>query len=253
MLRKFSNSRTLKDNIQLGSLSAFSAGMVNVTSLIIFFAFTSNVTGHYAILAEEISKGNWYQASVVFVWIFMFFIGNFVSNIIIINFNQKNSYAAHSAPLIIEIICLLGVGYYGHFHYQETLSETEIMVATMLFAMGIQNGLTASISNFSVKTTHLTGLTTDVGILTAMFTKKKYRHNKALRSKLNVLLAIAASYLSGGILAGVIYYEAKFLVFFAVSAVIGFIILYEYYKLKVTKYIRVKRTIKLRKGILETT
>lgn len=248
MLRKFSNSRTLKNNIQLGSLSAFSAGMVNVTSLIIFFAFTSNVTGHYAILAEEISKGNWYQASVVFAWIFMFFIGNFVSNIIIINFNKKNSYAAHSAPLIIEILCLLAIGFYGHFYYKETLLETELMVGTMLFAMGIQNGLTASISNFSVKTTHLTGLTTDVGILTAMFTKKKYRQNKALRSKLNVLLAIAASYLSGGILAGVIYYEAKFLVFFAVSAVIGFIILYEYYKLKVTKFIRIKRT----KSILKT-
>ncbi len=253
MLRKFSNSRTLKDNIQLGSLSAFSAGMVNVTSLIIFFAFTSNVTGHYAILAEEISKGNWYQASVVFAWIFMFFIGNFVSNIIIINFNQKNSYVAHSAPLIIEIICLLAIGFYGHFFYQETLSETEIMVGTMLFAMGIQNGLTASISNFSVKTTHLTGLTTDVGILTAMFTKKEYRHNKLLRSKLSVLLAIAASYLSGGILAGVIYYKAKFLVFFAVSAVIGFIILYEYYKLKLTKFIRVKRTSRIKKSILKTT
>lgn len=249
MLRKFSNSRTLKDNIQLGSLSAFSAGMVNVSSLIIFFAFTSNVTGHYAILAEEISKGNWYQASVVFAWIFMFFIGNFVSNIIIINFNQKNSYAAHSAPLIIEILCLLAIGFYGHFYYQETLWETELMVGIMLFAMGVQNGLTASISNFSVKTTHLTGLTTDVGILTAMFTKKEYRENKFLRSKLSVLLAIAASYLAGGILAGVIYYRVKFLVFFAVSAVIGFIILYEYYKLKVTKFIRVKRT----KNLLKTT
>lgn len=249
MLRKFSNNRTLKDNIQLGSLSAFSAGMVNVTSVIVFFAFTSNVTGHYAILAEEISKGNWYQASVVFAWIFMFFIGNFISNIIVINLNQKNSHLAHSAPLILEILCLLSIGIYGQFYYRETLSETEIMVGIMLFAMGLQNGLTASISNFSVKSTHLTGLTTDVGILTAMFTKKQYRNNKLLRGKLSVLLAIAASYISGGIIAGLIYFKVKFLVFFAVSAVIGIIILYDYYKLKVTKFIRVKR----RKYILKTT
>lgn len=249
MLRKFSNNRTLKDNIQLGSLSAFSAGMVNVTSVIVFFAFTSNVTGHYAILAEEISKGNWYQASVVFAWIFMFFIGNFISNIIVINLNQKNSHLAHSAPLILEILCLLSIGIYGQFYYRETLSETEIMVGIMLFAMGLQNGLTASISNFSVKSTHLTGLTTDVGILTAMFTKKQYRNNKLLRGKLSVLLAIAACYISGGIIAGLIYFKVKFLVFFAVSAVIGIIILYDYYKLKVTKFIRVKR----RKYILKTT
>ncbi|WP_418509315.1 DUF1275 family protein [Corallibacter sp.] len=135
----------------------------------------------------------------------------------------------------------MSVGFYGHLFYKETLSETEIMVALMLLAMGLQNGLTASISNFSVKTTHLTGLTTDVGILTAMFTKKKYRNNKSLRGKFNVLLAIAFSYLTGGILAGVIYFKTKFLVFFAVSGVICFIILYEYYKLKLAKLIRIKR------------
>ncbi|MGS2740576.1 YoaK family protein [Sinomicrobium sp. M5D2P17] len=237
MLRKFNNSRTIKENIQLGSLTAFSAGMVNVTSVIIFFAFTSNVTGHYAILAEEISKGNWYQAAVVFAWIFMFFAGNFCSNLIIVNFNQKHTYAAHSAPLLIEILCLLAVGTYGQFFYKETLNETEVMVALMLFAMGIQNGLTASISNFSVKTTHLTGLTTDLGLLTSMFTKKEYRQNRSLRARANVLFAIAASYLSGGIFAGIVYQQIGFMVFYIASLVIGIIICYEYYRIKIKKMV----------------
>ncbi|WP_418511786.1 DUF1275 family protein [Corallibacter sp.] len=78
----------------------------------------------------------------------------------------------------------MSVGFYGHLFYKETLSETEIMVALMLLAMGLQNGLTASISNFSVKTTHLTGLTTDVGILTAMFTKKNIETIKAYEENL---------------------------------------------------------------------
>ncbi|MGS2763204.1 YoaK family protein [Sinomicrobium sp. M5D2P9] len=241
MLRKFNNSRTIKENIQLGSLTAFSAGMVNVTSVIIFFAFTSNVTGHYAILAEEISKGNWYQAAVVFGWIFMFFAGNFCSNLIIVNFNQKNTYAAHSAPLIIEITCLLAVGTYGQFFYKETLNETEILVALMLFAMGIQNGLTASISNFSVKTTHLTGLTTDLGLLTSMFTKKEYRQNKSLQERARVLFAIATSYLSGGIFAGIVYQQIGFMVFYIASLVICVIIGYEYYNIKIRKMVWNKR------------
>ncbi|RAV29914.1 YoaK family protein [Sinomicrobium soli] len=237
MLRKFNNSRTTRENIQLGSLTAFSAGMVNVTSVIIFFAFTSNVTGHYAILAEEISKGNWYQAAVVFAWIFMFFAGNFCSNMIIINFNQKNTYAAHATPLILEILCLLSVGTYGAFFYGETLGETEIMVGLMLFAMGIQNGLTASISNFSVKTTHLTGLTTDLGLLTSMFTKSEYRQNKALRAKANVLYAIATSYVTGGIFAGVVYQQIGFMVFYIASMVICVIIFYEYYMIRLKKMV----------------
>jgi uncharacterized membrane protein YoaK (UPF0700 family) len=59
-------------------------------------------------------------------------------------------------------LCLLFVGIYGQFYYQKTLEETEYLVALMLFATGLQNGLTASISNFSIKTTHLTGTTTDL-------------------------------------------------------------------------------------------
>lgn len=99
MLRKFNNSRTVKDTMQLGALTAFSAGMVNVTSVIIFFAFTSNVTGHYAILAEEIAKGNWYEAAIVFIWIFMFFIGNFISNLIIINYNANAYLSGTCGPI----------------------------------------------------------------------------------------------------------------------------------------------------------
>ncbi|NIJ44799.1 uncharacterized membrane protein YoaK (UPF0700 family) [Wenyingzhuangia heitensis] len=241
MLRKFNNSRTVKDNMQLGALTAFSAGMVNVVSVIIFFAFTSNVTGHYAILAEEMAKGNWNQVFVVLTWIFLFFIGNFVSNLIIINFNEKNSYIAHSTPLILEILCLFAVGTYGAFYYTETLWETEIMVGFMLFAMGLQNGLTASISNFSVKTTHLTGLTTDLGILASLYTQKKYRTNKVLIAKRKILLSIVVAYLLGGVFAGMVYLKIQFFVFYVACLVIGVIIGYEYYKLKINKLMRYKR------------
>tara|TARA_R110002051_G_scaffold1700_3_gene9624 strand:+ start:12995 stop:13735 length:741 start_codon:yes stop_codon:yes gene_type:complete len=242
MLRKYSNSRTLEDNMKLGGLTAFSAGMVNVASVIIFFAFTSNVTGHYAILAEEIAKQNWYEAAVVFGWIFAFFIGNFMSNIIIIH-SKKNSYQSHAIPLVVEILCLLSVGFYGQYVYTETLTETEIMIAIMLFAMGIQNGLTASISNFAVKTTHLTGLTTDLGILLAMFTKKEFRENEKMKGKARLLLVIVSSYLTGGIFAGVVYLNIQFMVFIVACFVIGLIILYEYSKFKVTKFIRTKRAV----------
>ena len=235
MLRKFSNSRTLDDNIKLGSLTAFSSGMVNVASVIIFFAFTSNVTGHFAILAEEIAKGHWHQAAVVFGWIFLFFFGNFVSNFIVINVKNK-TYLAHALPLTLEILCLLTVGIYGQYYYQESLRETEFLVGIMLFAMGLQNGLTASISNFGVKTTHLTGLTTDLGILASMFTKKEFRNNSKLMGKAKLLVYIASSYLIGGIVSGFLYLQMEFRVFFVVSIFLVVIIFYDYSKIKMTQY-----------------
>jgi uncharacterized membrane protein YoaK (UPF0700 family) len=237
MLRKFKNSRSLSDNVKLGALTAFSAGMVNIASLLIFFAFTSNVTGHYAILAAEIVRGNIYQIAVVFGWIFLFFFGGFVSNLIVIHFNQRNTYLAHAVPLGLEILCLMSVGIYGQFYYMETLTETEILLAIMSFAMGLQNGLTASISNFAVKTTHLTGTTTDLGILFSMFTKKEFRENKELRGKAILLLSIAGSYLAGAVIAGFIYFHIEFKIFYLVSAFLVVVIAYDFSKIKITRYL----------------
>lgn len=241
MLRKYSQNRSLSDNIKLGVLTAFVAGMVNVTSFIIFFAFTSNVTGYYAILASEIVKGNIYQVLVVFASIFLFFLGGFVSSLIVISLNNKNTYIAHSLPIFLEIICLAFVGIYGSYFYEETLQETEVLVAIMLFAMGLQNGLTASISNFSVKTTHLTGATTDLGIFFAMFTKKRFRKNKIMTDKAKLIFSIFAAYFTGALVASYFFNIIKFKIFFIVCSVLLFVLIYDFSKVRYFKYLLKKQ------------
>ncbi|MBN7810705.1 DUF1275 domain-containing protein [Algoriphagus sp. H41] len=240
MIKRY-RDRTNRENIQLGALTAFSAGMVNVVSVIIFFAFTSNVTGHYAILAEEISKGNWYEVLVVGGWILLFFLGNFTSNLAVINLNKSNAYLAHSLPIILEILCLLAVGTYIQFYYRETLFETELMVSLMLFAMGLQNGLTATVSNAAVKTTHLTGLTTDLGILASMFTKKEYRERPELRDKMRLLLSIMVSYVTGGVCAGLIYLRVEYNVFYIVCLFLLVVIGYDFYRIEVANFLSKKQ------------
>ncbi|UII20146.1 YoaK family protein [Fulvivirga ligni] len=241
MLRRYSSSRTLGDNLRLGALTAFSAGMVNVISVIIFFAFTSNVTGHYAVLAEEISKGNWYQAGVVATWVMSFCFGGFVSNLVIINYTKKNPYLTHGIPVLLEIVCLVITGSYIQFYYQETLVETEVLVGLMLFAMGLQNGLTASISNSAVKTTHLTGLTTDLGMLLSMFTKKEFRKKKALVAKAKIQMAIMLSYLTGGIAAGYTYNTVGYNVFYIVCLFLLLVLFYDYSRITVIRFMLKRR------------
>jgi len=238
MLRKYSNYRTHSDNLKLGALTAFSAGMVNVLSLIIFFAFTSNVTGFFAIFSQEISKGNWFQAAIVLLWILLFFLGSFTSNILIIHGTRLiGRYLSHAIPLILEMMCLLFVGIYLQHFYIESLQETELLVALLLFAMGLQNGLTASISNSAIKTTHLTGISTDLAILLSMFTKKKYRNDTTLTKKAQLLASIMFFYLAGGIITGLFYYRIEYATFYIVCAVLGVIIFYDLYRLSLMKYI----------------
>lgn len=236
MLRNYSNSRTLGDNIRLGTLTAFTAGTINIASLLIFLSFTSNVTGHYAIFAAEISKGNWSQVAVVGLWIFLFFFGGFVSNFIVITFNKRSKYFAHAMPLVLEIICLLFVGVYGQFYYQKTLEETEYLVSLMLFATGLQNGLTASISNFSVKTTHLTGTTTDLGILFSMFTQKKFRKNGELVARAKLLMSIMLAYVTGAVFSGLTYFYLEFMVFYVISLCLLVVIGYDAYKIHIRHF-----------------
>lgn len=237
MLRKYSNHRTHADNIKLGSLTAFSSGMINVISVIVFFAFTSNVTGHYAILAQEVSKGNWFQAAIVLLWILLFFLGSFTSNFLIIHGNTYiGSYLAHAIPVILEIICLFTVGIFLQHFYTESLQETEFLVALLLFAMGLQNGLTASITNSTIKTTHLTGLTTDLAIVVSMFTKKTFRNDIILIRKAQLLTSILVSYIIGGIITGLFYNYVQNNTFYIVCIVLLIIVLYDYYKLSVQKF-----------------
>lgn len=224
------------DNIKLGTLTAFTAGTINIASLLIFLSFTSNVTGHYAVFAAEISKGNWTQVAVVGAWIFLFFFGSFTANFFVINFNRKSKYFAHAMPLFLEIICLLSVGIYGQFFYRKTMEEAEALVAIMLFATGLQNGLTASISNFLVKTTHLTGTTTDLGILASMFTHKKYRKNPELIARAKLLMSIMLSYVLGAVFSGLVYYSLEFRVFYFISFCLTIVIGYDFYKINLRHF-----------------
>ena len=230
MLRRYSNSRTFSDNLKLGIFTAIIAGMVNVASVILFYSFTSNLTGHFAVLAQEIADGKWFQMLIVLFWILLFFGGSFLSNFLVINANKKNAFLSHSIPMVLEILCFLGVGIYGQFFYQETLTETEILVSVLLFSMGLQNGLTASLSNFQVKTTHLTGLTTDLALHLSMLTKKKYRENQAVVEKTKLMVSILFSYLFGGVVSGLVIHYFQFQVFYLVSIAMAGVIVYDYVK-----------------------
>lgn len=224
MLRKFGQNRTEKENLQLAASTAIAAGMVNVVSVIAFFAFTSNVTGHMAIFAEEIVKGHWYQVWVVFAWLFLFLFGAFSSNFIVNSFKKKSQILGHSIPISIELILLVIVGYYGHMHYKESLQETVFLVGALLYSMGLQNGLVATISGGKVKTTHVTGLFTDLGMEIAMYVNPKYKTTEELKSKLRLHVTIGTSYFLGGVFGGYMFMLLDFKVFYLVCVILAIVL-----------------------------
>jgi uncharacterized membrane protein YoaK (UPF0700 family) len=234
MISEDKEHRQYKNNLHLAATTAAAAAMVNVAGVMVFFAYTSNITGHVATLAEELVKGHWYQAGVVFIWLFMFFIGSFLAQFLITSFEKFGPYLSHATPIILESMGLLAIGIYGHLFYTESLKETEILIASLIFCMGLQNGMVATISNNQVKTTHLTGLITDLGREIGCIFFKRYR-TKIMMEKIKLHFTILSCYLGGGILGGYFFMAYDFQVFYMVVAILAFVLYADFNSLLLDK------------------
>lgn len=205
MFRHKGKYRTSKHNLRLATLLSFVAGIVNITGVLSVKTLTTNVTGHFAFFAEEVTRHN-YQAAFVFLIYTLFFLaGSFVSNFLAEFVSIKNSDLFHVAPITIEIAILISLGLFGmqtNFH----LFDGKWTAFGLLFAMGIQNSLVTKISQSTVRTTHLTGLFTDLGIeLSQLFFYKKQEERKILKTSIYLRLSIISFFFLGCFMGGFIY------------------------------------------------
>jgi uncharacterized membrane protein YoaK (UPF0700 family) len=203
MFRHQGKARTLTHNLGIASLLSFVAGIVNVTGFLAVQRLTTNVTGHFAYFVDEIFKLEFWKGFIYFLYIFFFFLGSFVSNILVEVISKKNDNYVYVIPTIIESIILLSSAFWGQFFVSQS---PDLLVFCLLFAMGLQNSLVTSISNAAVRTTHLTGLFTDLGIDLSQLFFHKYKEEKSkLYSSIKLRLTIISFFFIGGIIGGIFY------------------------------------------------
>ncbi len=203
MFKHKGKTRTFSHNLQIASLLSLVAGIVNVVGFFSVQRLTTNVTGHFAFFVEEILQTNYLESFVYFLFIFFFFLGSFVSSFIIEIVSKINERYIYIVPAFIEIIILLLLGIFGAF-FQSI--HPNIIAFSLLFSMGLQNSFVTTISNSVVRTTHLTGLFTDLGIeISQLFFYKEVEQNRKLKSSIKLRLVIIFSFFIGGILGGVLY------------------------------------------------
>jgi uncharacterized membrane protein YoaK (UPF0700 family) len=235
MLRQSKSDRTLLENLMLASSTAMVSGMTNVVGFVAFLAFSSNITGHVANLSKHIVEQNFSEMLIFLVWLFMFFAGAFLASFIVRSLEDKSYYRAHSIPVIIEIIILLFVAVYGHNFYQETKLEREIVIATLLFSMGLQNSLVSIISGGLIKSSHLTGLFTDLGGEVAEWIHPKAEKTEIIRNKIFVRCTVFGFYLLGGIIGGYFFNLYEFAIFYCIPVILLTILYYDVSELALHK------------------
>ncbi|AOW10067.1 YoaK family protein [Flavobacterium gilvum] len=205
MFRHKGKNRTSKHNLRLAVLLSYVAGIVNITGVLSVKTLTTNVTGHFAFFAEEVTKHN-YQAAIIFLIYTLFFLaGSFTSNFLAELISIKNSNLFHVAPITIEIAILISLGLFG-MRPDFNLFDEKWTAFGLLFAMGIQNSLVTKISQSTVRTTHLTGLFTDLGIeLSQLFFYKKPEERNILKTSIYLRLSIIFFFFLGCFSGGFIY------------------------------------------------
>ena len=236
MFRHHGNRRTLKHNLKIASLLSFVAGYVNVVGFLAVQRLTTNVTGHFAFFVDEVFKLNLVESLIYFLYILFFFLGSFVSSLLIEIVSKTTSRNIFFLPVIIESIIIFLVGIFGSILM---VKFPNLIALSLLFVMGLQNSLVTKISNALVRTTHLTGLFTDLGIeLSQLFFYKKIEERKKLFSTIKLRLRIIIFFFIGGIVGGILYPYLKLnaLVLPAIILIIG--LLYDNLKLKVLNWNR---------------
>ncbi len=203
MFRHQGKTRTLSHNKKIASLLSFVAGVVNVAGFLSVKELTTNVTGHFAFFIDEVFKLHFTESIIYFLFILFFFLGSFVSSLFVEIITRINERYIFDIPTIIESIILLSMAIFGN----KLIPEYSHWVAfTLLFAMGLQNSLVTRISGAVVRTTHLTGLFTDLGIeLSQLFFHREKEQKDKLISTIHLRLTIIAFFFSGGVVGGVFY------------------------------------------------
>lgn len=235
MLAQTFEERSYKANLLLAISTALAAGMTNIIGAMACYAFTTNVTGHAASFAQHMVKANWFEMLIVIIWLTMFLLGAAIAHFLIHTFKTKGNYIAHAIPILIEMIIMIGIGIYGMWLHDETEIETISITAVLLFTMGMQNSTVSLITGKRIKTTHLTGLLTDLGAELSEWLHIKKPKSNTLKHSLQLRLAILAFYIIGAIIGGIIFLEISFASFYIIAFILFFIIIYDLLKNKLIK------------------
>jgi uncharacterized membrane protein YoaK (UPF0700 family) len=242
MLRHLGTKRTYAHNVKLASLLCVTAGFVNAAGFLGFSVLTTNVTGHAALFAERIAMQDWKTARVVALWMFLFLAGAFLSSLIV-SFIGRNQRFSYVLPMLIELAILLGVAVFG-YHYDHSLVAKEIFAGSLLFAMGLQNSLVSIVSGSVVRTTHLTGTFTDLGIEMGQILQKNTKDHAALKTRIKLRSAIIFFFMCGAMAGAYLFRYFSFHAFFIPMAILAFTLLYDVYRIKVTRYYRLHNPFK---------
>ncbi len=204
--------RTHSGDRQLASCLAFVAGAANAGGFLAVRQYTSHMSGIVSSMADNVALGSFQVAAAGFGAVLAFLLGAACTGLLVRWADARQLESAYALPLLIEAILLVFFGLTGKAFEGRSVLGT---VALLCFTMGLQNAIVTKISGAIIRTTHLTGMVTDIGIKLgrmAFAVAKRQRPSTSVEmDKLWLLTSLIVLFFFGGIVGALGFKHVGFL------------------------------------------
>ena len=199
--------RSAQVNLRLGASLSFVAGAINAGGFLAVGQYTSHMTGMLSSITDHLALGE-LRLPLAGLVALLAFVGGAVTTAWMVNWSLRRQLrSAFARPLVVEAGLLLVFGLFGAAINLSSGLFIPLTVLLLCFIMGLQNALITKISNAEIRTTHVTGLVTDIGIELG---KLLYFNGAdaptkivANRRKLRIHLTLVGCFFIGGVVGAV--------------------------------------------------
>lgn len=193
--------------ISLWGLLAFQAGFINSLGFLACQRFVSHVTGFGTHVGISVGEGQFRYALELFSAPISFIFGAWFSAYLTVARKSRGETPRYDMvtliiPIVIFVLMILGVyGHFGAFGEKLTFTQDVFLLNTLTFLCGMQNGCFATLTKGQIRTTHLTGISTDLGTdLALTFNGQLPAEERQLAIRRNIMRIITFSAFSVGAL-----------------------------------------------------
>jgi uncharacterized membrane protein YoaK (UPF0700 family) len=191
-------------NLRLGISLSFIAGATNAGGFLAVGQYTSHMTGLVSAVADHLVLGQFALVAASLAAIAAF-VGGAMTTALMVNWGlRRHLRSAFARPLALETALLLVFGLFGAAINLHAELFAPLTVLLLCYIMGLQNAVITKISNAEIRTTHVTGLVTDIGIELGklVYFNRSPAPTKVManRRKLRIHTALIAAFLTGGVL-----------------------------------------------------
>ncbi|WP_434777518.1 YoaK family protein [Neisseria sp. Ec49-e6-T10] len=199
---------TFEDNVlrNLGYIMAFIAGAINAGGFFAVNRYTSHISGVISSMADGLILADIKLVLIAFSMLFCFIAGAIHATWLILWARRRRFRGGYGLSMWVEATYLLIFGLLGASlsGYKHIFTPPTLML--LCFIMGMHNTVVTKLSGGLLRSTHMTGIATDIGIeLAKLMPVKKFNSDKihiteVNRRRLTLFLGILFSFFIGGII-----------------------------------------------------